>query len=307
MWMRRTSSLWHLIGLLLLQAVFIAAPVLGQVEPAANRESAEIFWLFPPPDSQAQQIPDSQAQQTPDSQAQQIPDSQAQQIPDSQAQQIPDSQEQQPSAAKQFFSDVWTDQKAIWTSPFRLNRKRLFTTVLPLAGATAALIATDEDTSKFLANTPGQIEWSQRFSNFGGIYTLGFVTVGPLIGGKVMNKPHYSRIGRISLEALVNSIMTNYALKAITQRERPDAGNGEGRFWVGGQSFPSGHSMNSWAVAVAVARSPNCPKWLAITSYVMATGVSLSRWTAHKHFLSDIVVGGVLGGLIGNYVAKRPR
>jgi undecaprenyl-diphosphatase len=122
-----------------------------------------------------------------------------------------------------------------------------------------------------------------------------------------MNKPNYARIGRISAEALVNSILTNYALKAITQRERPDHVGGDGRFWVGGQSFPSGHAMNSWAVAFAVARSPNCPRWFAITSYVMATGVSLSRWTAHKHFASDIVVGGVLGALIGNYVARRPR
>ena len=65
--------------------------------------------------------------------------------------------------------------------------------------------------------------------------------------------------------------------------------------------------MNSWAAAVAIARSRDCPKWLAITSYAMATGVSISRWTAHKHFVSDVVVGGVMGGLIGNYIATRPR
>ena len=211
------------------------------------------------------------------------------------------------SATKQFFSDIWTDQKAIWTSPFHLKRKQVFTIVLPLAAGTAGLIATDSKTSKFLANTPGQTEWSQRFSNFGGIYTLGFVTAAPLIGGKVMNKPRYSQIGRRSAEALVNSIITNYAIKAITQRERPDHGNGDGRFWVGGQSFPSGHAMNIWAVAFAIARTPHCPKWFAITSYVMATGVSLSRWTAHKHFASDVIVGGVMGGLISNYVATRPQ
>lgn len=259
--------LWHVIGLLVLQAVLSAPPVLGHDEPGMDPQGTERFHLFPPPDENNQKH----------------------------------------SAANRLLRDVWTDQKAIWTSPFHLNRKQAFTIVLPLSAATAGLIATDSETSKFLANTPGQVEWSQRFSNFGGVYTLGLVTGGSLIGGKVINKPNYSRIGRISAEALVNSIITNYALKAITQRERPDHGNGDGKFWAGGQSFPSGHAMNSWAVAFAVARTPQCPRWLAITSYVMATGVSLSRWTAHKHFASDIVVGGVLGGFIGNYVARRPR
>jgi membrane-associated phospholipid phosphatase len=220
---------------------------------------------------------------------------------------LPAAAAQQHSAAGQFLRDIWTDQKAIWTSPARMNRKQFFTFVLPLAAATAGLIATDTRTAKWLANTPDQVKWSQRVANFGAIYTLGFVTGGMLVGGKVIHKPHYTRIGRISAEALVSAVLTNYALKVLTQRERPDHGNGEGRFWEGGQSFPSGHAMNSWAVAIAIARSPQCPKWLAITSYSIATAVSVSRWSAHKHFPSDILVGGVLGGLIGNYVARRPR
>ncbi|HTY62806.1 MAG TPA: phosphatase PAP2 family protein [Acidobacteriota bacterium] len=265
--MKRIKILWQVAGLLVLQAVLSTQPVLGQNEPEAAPESTDHFHLFPPADQTAQKH----------------------------------------SVANQFLRDIWTDQKGIWTSPFHINRKQALTIVLPLSAVTAGLIATDADTSRFLANTPGQVKWSQRFSNFGSVYTLGFVTAGPLIGGKIANKPRYTLIGRISAEALVNSIITNYALKEVTQRERPDHGDGNGHFWAGGQSFPSGHAMNSWAVAVAIARTHNCPRWLSITSYVMATGVSLSRWTAHKHFASDIVVGGVTGGLIGNYVATRAR
>jgi membrane-associated phospholipid phosphatase len=188
-----------------------------------------------------------------------------------------------------------------------MNRRQYFTIALPLAAATAGLIATDAETATWLPNTPDQIKWSQRFSNFGGVYTLGFITGGMLAGGKVVNKPHYFQVGRNSAEALVNSVITNYALKAITQRERPNEGNGKGHFWEGGASFPSGHAMHSWAVAFAVARTPKCPKWLAITSYVMATGISFSRFSAHKHFLSDVLVGAVFGGYLGSYVARRPR
>jgi membrane-associated phospholipid phosphatase len=265
--MRQIVTLRHVCGLLLLQLVLAAQPVLSQDASISDPAKIEDLRFFP----------------------------------------LPAAAVQKHSAAGQFLRDIWTDQKAIWTSPPRMNRKQFFTLALPLAAGTAGFIATDTRTAKWLPNTPDQVKWSQRVANFGAIYTLGFVTGGMLVGGKVIHKPHYTRIGRISAEALASSVLTNYAIKAITQRERPDHGNGEGRFWSGGQSFPSGHAMNSWAVAVAIGRSPECPKWLKITSYTIATAVSISRWSAHKHFPSDILVGGVLGGLIGNYVARRPR
>jgi hypothetical protein len=265
--MRRMRVLWYVSGLILLQIALAAQPVLGQEDPGNDPEETKFFQLFPPPEAQ----------------------------------------EQKHSAGGQFLRDIWTDQKAIWTSPFRMNRKQVLTIALPLAAATAGLIATDSKTADYLPNTSDQIRWSQRVSSFGAVYTLGVITGGMLVGGKVIHRPDYSHVGRISAEALVSALITNYALKAITQRERPDQGNGDGRFWVGGQSFPSGHAMTSWAVAIALARNPKCPRWLAYTSYAMATIVSLSRWSAHKHFPSDILVGSVLGGLIGNYVAMRPR
>jgi len=261
-------NLRHLSGLLILQFVLAGQLALGQDSSASVASKVEDFHLFPP---------------------------------------TADSGGQKHSALNQFGRDILTDQKAIWTTPFRMNRRQYLTIALPLAAATAALIATDSETADWLPNTPDQVKWSQRFSNFGGVYTLGFITGGMLIGGKVVDKPHYFQIGRNSAEALVNAVITNYALKAITQRERPNEGNGHGHFWEGGASFPSGHAMNSWAVAFAVARTPRCPKWLAITSYAMATAISISRFTAHKHFLSDVLVGGVFGGYIGSYVATRPR
>jgi membrane-associated phospholipid phosphatase len=265
--MQRFKLLWHISGLLLLQIALAIQPAKGQEESEFRLEETKFFHLFPPKDAT----------------------------------------EKQHSATGQFFRDIWTDQKAIWASPFRMNRKQVFTIALPLAAATAGFIATDSETGSYLSNSSDQVRWSQRIANFGAIYTLGFITGGMLAGGKVVHKPRYTNVGRIAAEALVSSVLTNYALKAITQRERPDQGDGDGRFWAGGQGFPSGHAMTSWAVAIALARNPQCPKWLAYTSYFMATIISVSRWSAHKHFPSDILAGGVLGGLIGNYVARRPR
>ena len=210
-------------------------------------------------------------------------------------------------APKQFLKDIWTDQKAIWTSPLHMNRRQWLTIALPLAAGTAALIATDEDAAKWLPNTPDQVKWCQRVSNFGAAYTLGGVVAGTLLVGKKTNNPETFDLGRASTRALVHSVIVNYALKFATARERPLENSGQGRFWKGGNSFPSGHAMDSWAVAIVVARHPGSPKWLKITSCTLATAVSLSRWGARKHFPSDILVGGVLGGLIGNYVVTHPR
>jgi membrane-associated phospholipid phosphatase len=205
------------------------------------------------------------------------------------------------------FRDIWADQKAIWTSPVRINRRKFFTVVLPLAAASAGLIATDERAARLLPNTQDQVRWSNRVSKAGAVYALGGLVGGAMIAGGVKHDPEVVKMGRMSAEAFIDSVLVNYAIKGMTARERPDQNAGQGRFWVGGQSFPSGHAMNSWAVAAAVARNKECPRWLAITSYSVATIVSFSRWGARKHFPSDILIGGVLGGLIGNYVATRPR
>jgi membrane-associated phospholipid phosphatase len=39
--------------------------------------------------------------------------------------------------------------------------------------------------------------------------------------------------------------------------------------------------------------------------YSLATAVSISRFTARKHFLSDVLVGSALGYGIGRYVYRK--
>jgi len=211
------------------------------------------------------------------------------------------------SAAKRFALDIWKDQKAIWTSPFRMNRRQLLTVAVPLGAVTAGLIATDKETSGWISNTSSQLEWSNAISTAGPIYLVGGVGGGSLIVGKTRDKPEVLQIGRNSVEAVVDAVIVSSVMKLAAGRERPDQNDGQGRFWKGSNSFPSGHSMDSWAVAAAVAHSRGCPKWLAISSYAVAAAVSISRYTAHRHFPSDIFVGSAFGIMIGHYVAARPR
>ncbi len=206
-----------------------------------------------------------------------------------------------------FFRDYGSMQKRIWLSPFRMDRQQALTRALPLAAGTAALLTMDRRISRGLPNTEDQLNWSRRISHAGGLYTLGAVTALPLIAGKLADKPGARSAGRSSIEALLAAITVNYALKYSLGRERPDEGVGNGPFFRGSDSFPSGHSMSSWAVCTAIARHRRTPLWLKIASYAVATSVSLSRAGARRHFASDVFAGAVLGGLIGNYAASRIR
>jgi membrane-associated phospholipid phosphatase len=93
-----------------------------------------------------------------------------------------------------------------------------------------------------------------------------------------------------------------FALKYAFGRERPDQGNGQGLFWQGGNSFPSGHAITTWSLAVVIAEEYSDHKMVAAGAYSIATLVSVARFTSYNHFPSDVLVGSVFGGLIGHFV-----
>jgi hypothetical protein len=66
------------------------------------------------------------------------------------------------SAPKQFFRTVWSDQKTLWTSPFRMNGGQV-TIGFSLIAGTAGLIAADKDAAKWLPNTPDQVSGAIPF------------------------------------------------------------------------------------------------------------------------------------------------
>jgi membrane-associated phospholipid phosphatase len=176
--------------------------------------------------------------------------------------------------------------------------------VLPLMVGAAALIPTDKQAAKWLPNTPDQVKWSKRVSQFGAIYTLGGAVGGLMLLGKKKDEPEMFATGRASARAVINAVVINYGMKFAFARERPLDNDGQGRFFKGGESFPSGHAMGTWALTLVIARSKS-PKWFKISTCAVATAVSFSRWGARKHFPSDILAGSVLGGLVGNYVATH--
>lgn len=200
-------------------------------------------------------------------------------------------------------ANIWLDQKEIWTSPFRMN-KGTAPLWLAFGAGTAALIATDHRTSDLLANSRVQVRWGNRISNVGASYTLIPLVAGFYGYGVLRDDPKPREVGVLGAEALLDSLILVQILKTAAGRQRPEAGSEKGEFFENGTSFPSGHSIESWALASLIAHEYKHTKLVPIVAYSLAGVVSAARFTAQKHFASDILAGGAMGWFIGRYVYK---
>lgn len=205
------------------------------------------------------------------------------------------------SLERDFFKNILRDQKAIWTAPLHVERGDA-KWMIPSGLGLMTLIATDRTTGDEIFESRGQLNTSRRISYAGSIYGLGAVAGGFYLFGRTKSDYRARETGILSAEALVDSVIVGSALKGITQRGRPLAGHERSEFFEGGNSFPSGHSTQAWAVATVVANEYKHRRAVQIAAYGVATAVSVARFTGQKHYLSDVVVGSALGYGIGRYV-----
>ena len=97
-----------------------------------------------------------------------------------------------------------------------------------------------------------------------------------------MNKDYVSN-------AFAANIMSTYAIKSLSQRQRPDGSNN--------YSFPSGHTSNSFLAAELINQIEGMS--LSVPFYLLSINTALSRINDKKHFLSDVVFGAAIGISIG--------
>jgi membrane-associated phospholipid phosphatase len=161
-------------------------------------------------------------------------------------------------------------------------------------GLTGALYTQDQEiqdsfeTGALFGNTANNIiGWTLSPYTIGGV-TL--ITWGVAAG--VKNKK-LALTCRTLAEALFLSMGINAVAKFSFRREAPDGGN---------FSFPSGHSTAAFATAGVLTTFYG---WkAALPSYALASVVSISRVDDDQHWVSDVVMGAVLGTVIGIGTAK---
>jgi len=142
-----------------------------------------------------------------------------------------------------FVRHIVKDQKHFWTLPGQLRKKDV-EWIIPVAGATTALIASDSWLSHQVPNRPGQLSLSKSISDYS-LYSLLGADAGAYLLGAVTHNDHLHETGLLAGEAAINASAVTYALKLSTQRQRPFQSTGVGSFFNGGMSFPSEHSALS--------------------------------------------------------------
>jgi membrane-associated phospholipid phosphatase len=200
---------------------------------------------------------------------------------------------------------IFKDQVAMWTSPARIRANDLVWLV-PLAGATAAAIATDHHTMATVVSHDKSFNDTNTNISSGLLGGILFIPAA-LYLGDFHEDAHAREAGLLGGEAAVDGVIVEQGMKLIFWRERPDVDNAHGHFFQSSagpnSSFPSAHSTVAWATAAVIAGEYPA-LWTQVAVYTMATGVSVTRVLGQQHFPSDALVGSAVGWLIGHYVYR---
>jgi membrane-associated phospholipid phosphatase len=119
--------------------------------------------------------------------------------------------------------------------------------------------------------------------------------------------PVLSRTGYAAAEAGATAYLTTVGLRYAVGRSRPENELGPSEFKPfsgasGYDSFPSGHTVVSWAVATPFAEEYQAP-WL----YGVASLTNLARVGSRQHWLSDTVAASALGYGMGRIFLQAAR
>lgn len=196
----------------------------------------------------------------------------------------------------QTIKNIVHDQRQIWTSPadIRLGHADW---VVPYVGLPAGFLVTDRDASLHLSNSLTTLKHYRDFSNYG-LAGMGGAVGGLYLWGKASNDPHKQEAGILSGEAAANALLVTEVLKYSFGRERPTVDFSRGKFWQGGESFPSSHAAISRAAASVISHEyPGL--FTKILAYGAASAISISRVEGKRHFPSDALVGSGIGWFAG--------
>lgn len=219
--------------------------------------------------------------------------------------------------------DFLKDAGQIWSYPVHIRTHD----ILPIAGLAALtgfLIGNDEAIYRGIRDFRDAHAWVGKvgpviteMGSYGAWGTAALFLGAGLISG---DKTATGTAVLASSAMLQSGILVTF-LKGIFGRQRPLWADGTDH-WSGpvgffkrfgsGQagrydSFPGGHSITAFSLATVVAMQYRKSVWVPIVAYSVATGVGLSRLTLDKHWLSDVLVGSVLGHVIGRLVVRNHR
>jgi membrane-associated phospholipid phosphatase len=224
----------------------------------------------------------------------------------------PDSD--RPVSWKLLYHNVINDQKQIWSFPARLIHGQNWAPTAAVLGTTAGLYFLDHGESGYFRRTTTFHGFDHIFNGNATAIGMGAVSASLYAIGRIRKDSKMQHTALLAGEAMADTAIVQTVLKDATMRVRPVRYPASGWFATsssptsyirGNGSFPSGHSIEAFAVATIIARRYRNHRWVPYAAYGLASVVGFSRLTLNVHFLSDVFMGGALGYSISRFTVLR--
>jgi membrane-associated phospholipid phosphatase len=197
------------------------------------------------------------------------------------------------------------DTKHVLTAPARWDGSNWLTVGASAAAVLGTGLLLDHAADHFMTQH-ANASWdrtAKAVQNLGGTPSV-LIAGGTYLVGVAFKDPEVRATGIDTMVTMgLAQLLLTIPLKVAVGRSRPSADLGTHDFHPlnGGQSFPSGHSTQAFALASVIAEHADRP-WVSCLSYGLAGLVGLSRMEQRQHFLSEVVAGGLIGTFVGKSV-----
>jgi hypothetical protein len=197
--------------------------------------------------------------------------------------------------------------------PFELAGRNPTRFLLGAAGI-AALVLADPVTYPVLVPKErleeiGIVGPASTLSDWGSGTSAAPLVIGIGAIGLVAGSRHEKETSVMLVEALLTSEAWTQLIKTAAGRERPSQAEDYVADWKGPmnildndrpdgayfQSYPSGHTAGIWAVATVLAHQYPSHGVVPVLAYGTAAAMGYSRMVVGAHWLSDVVIGGLIG------------
>ncbi|MDI6694098.1 MAG: phosphatase PAP2 family protein [Anaerolineales bacterium] len=118
-----------------------------------------------------------------------------------------------------------------------------------------------------------------------------------LIPLALLGRQPYAQVSAVMLAGILVTAALVFSIKLIVRRRRPEGEWGQIYRKTDPHSFPSGHAAR--AALLAVLGLGLGPTWLGLILLIWAPLVIFARVAMGLHYVSDVLIGALLGALIG--------
>ena len=190
--------------------------------------------------------------------------------------------------------------------PFDFSQEALIMNAIVLGGFGLTHLVDEDVREEAISEDNDDLrDVTDIFEPFGDFYLMLGATGGAYLAGELTGIDSVTRVGQNGFQALALAAIPVTLTKELVNRERPNK-NGDASSWFdSGNSFLSGHTTYSFALASVIAREYEETGWVPYLAYGSAAMVGAQRITHDKHWISDVFVSALVGWGVGQMIYQQ--